>query len=134
MRTTKRADIATIIRSNRNPKDSTIVLSPQHCTNIKFTIPVPNPNFLASREFVHVCYPVFNKNSVPEDFNGVNTCNGQNTCYNLLMNTWNVYQKQKGQWKRIDTVFYTVDCDSEWVRKSLINHDGYPVDIVVKLG
>lgn len=32
----------------------------------------------------------------------------------------------------IDTVFYTKDCDLHYVRQSLINHDGYPVDIIVR--
>lgn len=33
----------------------------------------------------------------------------------------------------IDTVFFTPDCDAEYVRKSLIEHDGYPTDIRVFL-
>jgi hypothetical protein len=32
----------------------------------------------------------------------------------------------------IDTVFYTNDCDAEYVYKSLVNHDGYSPDITVK--
>jgi hypothetical protein len=31
----------------------------------------------------------------------------------------------------VDTVFYTADCDAEYVRKSLINHDGFSPNIVV---
>lgn len=30
-----------------------------------------------------------------------------------------------------DEVFFTPDCSKEYVRESLINHDGYPSDIVV---
>lgn len=42
---------------------------------------------------------------------------------------WNVYVGKRC----IDTVFYTVDCDSEYVRNSLINHDGYPSNIMVRM-
>ncbi len=31
----------------------------------------------------------------------------------------------------IDTVFFTADCSIKYVRDSLINHDGYPSDIIV---
>jgi hypothetical protein len=44
------------------------------------------------------------------------------------MNGWDVYVGRRC----IDTVFYTVDCDAEYVRTSLINTDGYPHDIVVR--
>ena len=44
------------------------------------------------------------------------------------MMSWNVYSK--GRW--IDTVWYTKDCDAEYVRTSLIDHDGYPYDTTVK--
>jgi len=44
--------------------------------------------------------------------------------------SWRVYLKGK----LIDTVFYTKDCDAEYVRDSLINHDGYHPEIVVKQG
>jgi hypothetical protein len=27
--------------------------------------------------------------------------------------------------RHIDTVFYTPDCDADYVRRSLIEHDGY---------
>jgi len=32
----------------------------------------------------------------------------------------------------IDTVWYTKDCDAQYVRNSLINHDGYDSRIVVR--
>ena len=32
----------------------------------------------------------------------------------------------------IDTVYFTVDCDVDYVRRSLIDHDGYPSDIHVQ--
>jgi hypothetical protein len=41
---------------------------------------------------------------------------------------WNVYLNGK----KIDTVFYTSDCDAEYVRKSLIDHDGYDPNITVR--
>jgi hypothetical protein len=31
----------------------------------------------------------------------------------------------------IDTVFFDPDCDEDYVRRALIEHDGYPDDIVV---
>jgi len=31
----------------------------------------------------------------------------------------------------IDTVFYDDDCDADYVYSSLVNHDGYPVEITV---
>ena len=43
---------------------------------------------------------------------------------------WRVYLGQHC----IDTVFYTPDCDMEYVRTTLINHDGYPFGIVVRRG
>jgi hypothetical protein len=40
-----------------------------------------------------------------------------------------------GQWRLIDTVFYTEDCDRDYVRQSLIVHDGYSQNIqIVKRG
>lgn len=42
--------------------------------------------------------------------------------------SWNVYRNGK----LIDRVWYNKDCDANYVRTSLINHDGYPVDIVVR--
>ena len=44
------------------------------------------------------------------------------------MKAWDVFVK--GRW--IDTVFYTKDCDADYVRRSLINHDGYDSRIVVR--
>ena len=41
--------------------------------------------------------------------------------------SWSV--RLKG--KEIDVVFYTKDCDAEYVRKSLIEHDGYNPNITV---
>ena len=40
---------------------------------------------------------------------------------------WRVYLGTK--W--IDTVYYTPDCDAEYVRDTLINHDGYNPSIQV---
>ena len=32
----------------------------------------------------------------------------------------------------IDTVYFTPDCDAEYVRRALVEHDGYPADITVR--
>lgn len=44
------------------------------------------------------------------------------------MTAWNVYINNR----KIDTVFYTPDCDAEYVRRSLIDHNGYDSRIVVR--
>jgi hypothetical protein len=44
------------------------------------------------------------------------------------MKAWDIIRNGK----IIDTVFYTKDCDLHYVRQTLINHDGYPVDIIVR--
>jgi hypothetical protein len=43
------------------------------------------------------------------------------------MMAWDVIRKGKV----IDTVFYDQNCDAEYVRHTLIEHDGYPTDIIV---
>jgi hypothetical protein len=43
------------------------------------------------------------------------------------MNAWAVYLYGR----KIDTVFYAKGCDSEYVRTSLIDHDGYNSMIMV---
>lgn len=43
---------------------------------------------------------------------------------------WNVYLD--GKW--IEKVFYTADCDKDYVVNSLIKHDGYPSNITVRKG
>lgn len=42
--------------------------------------------------------------------------------------SWNVYLNGR----EIDIVWYTKDCDAEYVRRSLIEHDGYDYRIVVR--
>jgi hypothetical protein len=44
------------------------------------------------------------------------------------MIAWNVYLNGR----IIDTVFYDKNCDKEYVRNGLINHDGYDPRIVVR--
>lgn len=44
------------------------------------------------------------------------------------MIAYNVYLKNK----LIDTVFYNSIQDKEEIKKSLINHDGYDINIVVR--
>jgi len=46
----------------------------------------------------------------------------------MAVRAWDVYLDGKV----IDTVFYTEDFDAEYVRQSLIEHDGYDSRIVVK--
>jgi len=41
---------------------------------------------------------------------------------------WNVYLGEK----QIDTVFFEADCSGEYIKDSLINHDGYNPNIFVK--
>lgn len=41
---------------------------------------------------------------------------------------WDVYLNGR----LIDTVFYDSNCDKEYVRTSLINHDGYDSNIIVR--
>lgn len=41
---------------------------------------------------------------------------------------WNVYLGGR----LINTVYFTPDCDAEYVRRSLINHDGYDARITVR--
>lgn len=45
------------------------------------------------------------------------------------MNRWDVYLGRR----LIDTVFYTPDCTEEYVRRTLVNHDGYHPNIRVVL-
>jgi hypothetical protein len=58
------------------------------------------------------------------------------------MNAWHVYEPcsrdcsdavQIGDnWYRwVDCVYYDDDCDEDYVRQGLINHDGYPSNIEV---
>jgi len=46
------------------------------------------------------------------------------------MQAWNVYLNGK----LIDTVFYVRDCDADYVRRGLVNHDGYDPAITVFAG
>ena len=42
--------------------------------------------------------------------------------------TWNVYLNGR----LIDTVFFTPDCDADYVKRALVDHDGYNPAIVVR--
>lgn len=44
------------------------------------------------------------------------------------MTAWNVYLRGK----LIDRVSYNVSCDADYVRQSLIDHDGYDFEITVR--
>jgi hypothetical protein len=50
------------------------------------------------------------------------------TAKEMAMQAWDVLRNGK----IIDTVFYDKDCTLWYVRQGLIEHDGYPVDIVVQ--
>lgn len=41
---------------------------------------------------------------------------------------WKVYRGKV----HVDTVFFTPDCDANYVYNSLVEHDGYPSDIRVE--
>lgn len=41
---------------------------------------------------------------------------------------WEVYLGRR----MIDIVYFTTDCDAEYVRSSLINHDGYDSNIAIR--
>ena len=43
---------------------------------------------------------------------------------------WDVYLNGK----KIDTVFYNVGLDADYVKDGLVNHDGYDSNIIVKKG
>jgi len=44
------------------------------------------------------------------------------------MTAYNIYLKGK----IIDTVFYTEQCDKQYIYNSLVNHDGYDQNIIVR--
>ena len=44
------------------------------------------------------------------------------------MKCWNIYYCEL--W--IDSVYYNKACDEDYVRTSLINHDGYPTQITIE--
>ena len=50
------------------------------------------------------------------------------------MQAFNVYQRVNGAMREIDTIFYGDDykISAGEVRSSLINHDGYDPDIIVR--
>jgi len=48
-------------------------------------------------------------------------------CQGAVVIAWLVYLGNR--W--LTTVYYADDCDAEWVRRGLINHDGYPPAITV---
>ena len=51
----------------------------------------------------------------------------------LIMQAWNVYVRTEScHCKLFDTVFFNKDCDKDYVRDSLINHDNYPTNIVIR--
>lgn len=48
------------------------------------------------------------------------------------MKAWDVYEPHTYRDdEHLDTVFYDNDCNAEYVRRGLVEHDGYPPDIYV---
>lgn len=49
---------------------------------------------------------------------------------------WDVFRIEEDEcWRttrRVDTVFYDENCDAQYVHKGLVDHDGYPPDIIVR--
>lgn len=54
---------------------------------------------------------------------------------NKRMNKWLVYQysMKSYRWECIDEVYFMPDCTADYVRNSLVNHDGYSYSIKVVL-
>lgn len=53
----------------------------------------------------------------------------------MRMQAWEVYiPKCHGDWELIDTVFFSPNCNKEYVLDSLIRHDNYPYNIVIYKG
>jgi hypothetical protein len=48
------------------------------------------------------------------------------------MNRFEVYIRVRSGFKLLDTVFFNPACTIQYVRDSLIEHDGYPYNIIVK--
>lgn len=51
------------------------------------------------------------------------------------MRVYNVYMPKGNsgfKYELIETVYFNNDCDADYVRKSLINHDGYSRHIIVE--
>jgi hypothetical protein len=46
----------------------------------------------------------------------------------MSMIAYEVYENQN----YIDTVYFTKDCDEQYIKDTLINHDGYPANIVLQ--
>lgn len=42
-----------------------------------------------------------------------------------------IFDSKRKAWHDYDEVYFTEDCDKEYVRRALINHDDYPVGIRV---
>ncbi len=47
------------------------------------------------------------------------------------MNAWNVYADEYAD-KEFDTVWFDDDLDEDYVRRALIDHDGYDLNIYVE--
>lgn len=45
------------------------------------------------------------------------------------MVAWDVFN---GDNKWMDTVFYSKNCDEDYVKRGLIDHDDFPFDIIIK--
>lgn len=57
------------------------------------------------------------------------------TAWKVFSRYWAPSEKPRRRTKGkrlIDVVFYDPDCDEEYVRRGLVEHDGYPSDIEIE--
>jgi hypothetical protein len=50
----------------------------------------------------------------------------------MPMNIWEVYEEIGNVYDYIDTVYFSDDCDENYIKDTLIYHDGYPDNIVLE--
>ena len=50
----------------------------------------------------------------------------------MPMNIWEVYEEVGNVYDYIDTVYFSDDCDENYIKETLIYHDGYPDNIVLE--
>lgn len=50
----------------------------------------------------------------------------------MVHRAWTVYQETEGRREEIDIVFFDYDCKADYVKQSLVDHDGYNSSIEIK--
>ena len=50
----------------------------------------------------------------------------------MPMNVWEVYEDLADGYNYIDTVCFNVNCDEDYIKDTLIYHDGYSDNIVLE--